>query len=142
MPELSDNQQAILTLVSTIFIAVGSASIPAGAPWYAVLSLEMIGVIGLTVKEFLGSKPSSTSLQVGDISANTTTISTKATVVTLPPLPQGFDLGAAKAEGLIVYENPQGNIVINDPSAEAAYKWQDVFGHAANQPDLSTYVRL
>lgn len=56
MNGLSDNAQGILTLISMVLIAVGSASVPAGLPWQAGLGIALVGAIGLGIKEFLGIK--------------------------------------------------------------------------------------
>lgn len=61
MTGLTDSQQGELMLVSGILIAVGAASVPAGAPWYVGLGLGFAGAVGLYIKEKLGSAPPPTS---------------------------------------------------------------------------------
>ncbi len=58
---LTDTQQAEVTLVSGILIAVGAVSVPAGLPWYFGLGIAICGAIGFGIKEALGGKPSTPS---------------------------------------------------------------------------------
>lgn len=60
MHTLSDNQQALLVLISMILLAVAGVSVPAGAPWYVALILGALGAIGMAIKEYAGAKPSKT----------------------------------------------------------------------------------
>ncbi len=54
---LNDTQQAELTILSMSLIAIGTVSIPLGAPWYAGLAMALAGAVGQAVKEYLGSAP-------------------------------------------------------------------------------------
>jgi len=168
MAGLTDNQQAILTFISMLLLALAVLSpsqLPQPLAGYVAFLLGVCGALGMTIKEFLGiaspttptnspqsanSSPSPstspTPTNSGPSTTNTGSGSPTApapyVAVTLPPLPQGFSLSAAKTEGLIVYENMQGSIIVNDPTAEAAYQWQDLYGHGLAKPDLSAYTQL
>lgn len=52
---LSDNQQAVFTLISMILVAIGAVVIPAGMPPYFGLVIMLSGAIGMAIKEWLGS---------------------------------------------------------------------------------------
>ncbi len=58
---LTDTQQAEVTLISGILIAVGAVSVPAGLPWYVGLGIAICGAAGFGIKEALGGKPSTPS---------------------------------------------------------------------------------
>lgn len=144
---LSDNQQAYLTFASMLFIAAGAVTVPSGHP-YLVLVLELVGVIGMTLKEFLGAEVSPSSAPV--VTPPPPPAPTPTPVVsppaTLPPLPQGFSLAAAKAAGDKVYENAQGNIILISQDVNAAGQPQtdytDLYGNVLSNHDLTGYTQL
>jgi hypothetical protein len=57
---LTDNQQAIIVLISGILIAIGGITIPTGYPWYVTLALMIAGAVGFALKEKAGSVPPKT----------------------------------------------------------------------------------
>lgn len=61
---LTDTQQGLLVLVSTLMISLGAASVPSGQPWYVGLGLMVCGAIGMAIKEFLGNAPKETPAPV------------------------------------------------------------------------------
>ena len=54
MTGLTDGQQAVLTLISSILIVVGSTTIPLGIEPKIGFGLAIIGAIGFGIKEYLG----------------------------------------------------------------------------------------
>lgn len=64
MAGLSDKQQAIVSLVSAILIALAGVSIPAGLPLWVALVFALLGAIGFALKEYAGtSSPVKTTSQ-------------------------------------------------------------------------------
>lgn len=57
MQGLTDRQQALLTFVSAILIAVAGVSIPLGSPYWVALILALAGAVGFALKESFGSAP-------------------------------------------------------------------------------------
>lgn len=145
MTGLTNSQQATLTFLATLFIAFSTVSIPAQAPWYVTFSLALVGVLGLTLKEFLGSIPISPSSTNNQTSANSSSTTEGVVTVrsspsaTLPSLPQGFSLAAAKSAGFTVYENAQGNIILASGSPTI---YTDAYGNRLQDVNLQGYTQL
>jgi hypothetical protein len=131
---LTDNQQALITLISASLIAIGALSAPIGAPWWFMAAVEICGVLGLTLKEFLGIAPVTPNPASNPAPVNPP--SPPASPPSLPVLPAGFSVADAKAAGFQVYENASGNVVL-------VYQGQDetIFG-TVEQVDLTGYSLL
>jgi hypothetical protein len=62
---LTNAQQALVTLMGIAFYTAGSVVAPLGAPIYISLALQIIGAVGLAIKEWLGTWSSAANLPNG-----------------------------------------------------------------------------
>lgn len=122
-------------------IAIGTLSIPAGAPWYATVIIEAAGVVGLSLKEFLGSAAIPiTASQSVSTSAGTTNTASSSGPANLPSLPAGFSLSAAKSAGFTVYEDTKGEVILLKGGV-----YSDVYGNPlgiSSLPQGTTWTLL
>ena len=104
---LTNNQQAVFSFVSALFLAVSVVSVPLGVSPYVTFSLGVIGAIGLFTKEYLGSVPTTISNQVTTPDAETVT--------------------QLKQDGDVVFANPNYSMGV-------VYRWlgtfYDVYGNS------------
>ena len=59
---LTNQAQALVTLVSITTFAIGTVAVPIGAPFYIGVALQVIGAVGLALKEWVGTSSSPTNL--------------------------------------------------------------------------------
>lgn len=116
---LSDKAQAYAVAISGTLMAIGAVTIPTeistGFPVIGA-AFFVAGVVGLAIKEGIGSSGSST----------------------LPSLPNGFNLTAAKGLGFAVFENSAGDVILLQGGV-----YTDVYGNKLPQQVLpSGYTSL
>lgn len=76
-----------------------------------------------------------------------TSITVTSTPIKLPPLPAGFNLASAKANGFSVYEDATGDVVLSSPNTnwkgETITTWQEVDGTVIpSAPNLTGFTKL
>lgn len=100
MSPLTDKQQAWVTFISTVFVALGAYSVPANEPVVVSAVLFLLGALGFALKEALGAAAPAPST---------------VTQVIAPKSEETFDVSAAKAAGYDVYINsnyPLGYVLL------------------------------